>query len=116
MYLCKICDSKFNCHMRFFKYLFISLLLLNVLSCDMPNNTEKTILFDYVLPNTSFVIKVNKEHVLQQSNPLVVDLYLKDDDKNFLSQIGYEKPFIINIFQNNSRLKGFVSVGKLFKG
>jgi len=99
--------------MQLFKYLFVSLLMFNLFSCHTPEKVERNALFDYVLPQTSYVVKVNKPKAITRLNPLIVDLYLNSIDKNFLSQSGYQYPFIINVFQNNSKLKGFVAVGKI---
>ena len=103
---------KFDFVMQLFKYLFVSLLVFSIFSCHTPEKVKKNALFDYVLPQTSYVVKVNKTNAITQPNPLIADLYLNSIDKNFLSQSGYQYPFIINIFQNNSKLKGFVAVGK----
>ena len=51
---------KFDDVMQLFKYLFVSLLMFNLFSCHTPEKVERNALFDYVLPQTSYVVKVNK--------------------------------------------------------
>jgi len=99
--------------MRLFKSLFLSFLMYQFFSCHSPEKITKTPLFDYALPQSSYVVKVNKAEGLTKTNPVIVDLYLNSIDKKFLSKSGLSYPFIINIFQNNSKIKGFVAAGKL---
>jgi len=94
-------------------FLFLQLfLIISFYSCNEAPPAKQTPLFDYVLPQAGYVLKINKPAGLKKSNPLVVDLYLNNTDKKFLSKTGYTFPFIINILQSNNKIKGFVSVGQ----
>ncbi len=99
--------------MRYYIFLIISLLSLTFTGCKQPKKQVKTALFDYILPQSSYVIKVNKPKALIAQNPVIVDEYLSFPDKSFLSNAGFETPYLINILQNNSKIKGFVATGTL---
>ena len=98
--------------MRAFTKLILSLLLIGIVACQSPSKQKKIVLFDFIPPQTSYIIKVNKPVVLQQSNPIILDAYLSQTDKNFLSKATFQLPFNLNILQNNSKIKGFIAVGK----
>jgi len=99
--------------MRAFTKLILSLLLTGIVACQSPSKQEKIALFDFIPPQTSYIIKVNKSAVLHQPNPIILDAYLSQTDKDFLSKVAFQMPFNLNILQNNSKIKGFVAVGKV---
>ena len=99
--------------MRPFILLIISFLSLNFTACDQHPVPKQVALFNYILPQSSYAIKVNKPKAILSQNPVIIDSYLSFSDKSFLSKAGFTPPYLINILQNNSKLKGFVAVGKI---
>ncbi len=99
--------------MRLVFRLFLTFLMLHLVACSEPEKQEQINLFDVIPPQSSYMIKVNHAKILSLSNPVVVDAYLSATDKAFLSRAGFQLPFAIHIMQNNSKIKGFVAIGKL---
>ncbi len=87
-------------------------LIVNLLACESPSKKVSVSLFDYVLPQASYAIKINKKNVIQQTNPIILGTYLNQADKDFLAYANFKLPYIINILQNNSKIKGFVAIGR----
>jgi len=98
--------------MKSFINFFISLILLSIIACQPTEKKQQSNLFDFVPPQTSYIIKINKAGVLNKHNPVILDTYLNQNDKHFLSNMNFDKAFNINILQNNSKIKGFIAVGK----
>ncbi len=99
--------------MRYFNRFVILFLWLGLSHCSQKKAIQKIAIFDYVAPKSSYFVKINKPDVLRHQMPVVVDYYLSDTDKAYLNRLPFTYPFGINIFQNNSKLKGFIAVGKL---
>ncbi len=99
--------------MRAIIRLFLTILIGGLFACNSTENQPKLNLFDFIPPQTSYVVKVNNKEVVKQKNPLILDAYLSASDKAFLAKANLQIPFNINILQNNSKIKGFVAVGKL---
>lgn len=97
-------------------YIFLtSLILVFFTGCKHKQKQINTALYDYILPQASYVIKVNKPKKIIATTPVIIDKYLTFPDKSFLSKVGFETPYLINILQNNSKIKGFVATGTIQK-
>ncbi len=96
---------------NFTKFLFL-IVIFNFLSCQSPQKKTTISVFKYIVPQASYVIKINKKKVIRQTNPIVTATYLNQADKDFLAKLNFKLPYIINILQNNSKIKGFVAAGK----
>ncbi len=99
--------------MRHLILLILSILILNFTACDQHPSPKPVALFDYILPQASYAVKVNKPQAILAQNPVIIDAYLSFSDKSFLSKAGFKTPYLINILQNNSKIKGFVAVGNI---
>ena len=94
-------------------YKLLVVLLLFATACKPEPKQKKLEVSQYLLPQTSYFIKLNKKKLLNKENPLFIDAYLSKNDKQFIEQAGFKIPFALNIFQNNSKIKGFIAVGKI---
>ena len=99
--------------MRNITRLFLIVLLLSLAACKQEPKTQKIDIFDFVLPQASYFFKINKPDLISRKMPVIVDNYLSANDKKYLDKLSFEIPFGINIFQNNSKLQGFVAIGKI---
>jgi len=96
-----------------FTYKLLLFLTLILFACQHEPKKPHTTDFPLILPETSYFIKFNKKDLLNKKLPFVIDAYMSSVDKKYLSGLGFNYPLGINIFQNNSKLKGFVAVGSV---
>jgi hypothetical protein len=95
------------------RILFVFFVLATLLSCNQEKKTEKIEIFDFIPLQSSYIIKVNRPAVIQKRMPVIADAYLSDIDKKYLSGLQFDAPFLINILQKKSKIKGFIAVGKI---
>ncbi len=99
--------------MRYFSLLILSFLSWTFTGCKQQPKQTKIPVFDYIMPKAGYIIKVNKREAVIKQNPLITDYYMTFSDKSFLANSGLTPPYIINILQNNSKIKGFVAAGSI---
>ncbi len=98
--------------MRYY-IIIISLLTLTFAGCKHQQKQAKVQLFDYIIPQAGYIVKINKANAILTQNPIITDYYLNFTDKSFLSKAGFDTPYLINILQNKSKINGFVATGQL---
>ena len=99
--------------MRYYILLIISFFILTFSSCTPRHKQINIPVFNNILPKAGYVIKINKAKAVIAQNPVITDYYLTFSDKSFLSKAGFYTPYLINILQNKSKIKGFVAAGRL---
>ena len=99
--------------MRYHILLILSFWSLFLTGCKQHRKQTKIPVFDFILPKAGYIIKINKQDAIIKQNPVITDYYLRFSDKSFLSKAGFNTPYLINILQNNSKIKGFVASGTL---
>ena len=98
--------------MRFTKYIPLFLMFLMLFSCDETKVPKKTNVYAFIPPQTTYIFRVNNDRVLADQKLVMLTQFVDKPEQTYLNNLHFKTPFTINVLQNNSKMKGFIAIGK----
>jgi hypothetical protein len=90
----------------------VIILFSGLVSCQETKEVKKPDVYAIVPQQTTYIFRINKDSILTDNKVVMLNNFVSKSTQKYLNNLHYKTPFIINVLENNTKIKGFVAVGK----
>ncbi len=98
--------------MRFTKLIILFTFVFVLFSCNEVKVPKKTDVYALIPPQTTYIFKINNDSILIHHQIVILTQFVNKTKQEYLNNLHFKTPFTINVLEDNSKMKGFIAIGK----